>query len=88
MGSTAWGGQGGRPSAGIMTERHVAIAPLDATLLAVAGGILLAWWLPLPLWSLPCAPSVRFWGSAKDSPGGYPCHCGACPAPWCCWPTA
>lgn len=55
MGGTEQDGQGGRPSAGIMTGRRVAIAPLDATLLAVAGGILLAWWLPLPLWSLPCA---------------------------------
>ena len=54
MGGTERDGQGGHPSAGIMTGRRVVIAPLDATLLAVAGGILLAWWLPLPQWSLPC----------------------------------
>lgn len=55
MGGTEQDGQGGRPSAGIMTGQRAAVAPLDATLLAVAGGILFAWWLPLPLWSLPCA---------------------------------
>ena len=53
MGGTERDGQGGRTPVGII--QHAAIAPLDATLLAVAGGILLAWWLPLPLWSLPCA---------------------------------
>ena len=53
MGGTERDGQGSRPSAGII--QHAASTPLDATLLAVAGGILLAWWLPLPLWSLPCA---------------------------------
>ena len=54
MGGTERDGQGGRPPAGIIIQ-HAAVAPLDATLLAVAGGILLAWWLLLPLWSLPCA---------------------------------
>ena len=67
MGGTEQDGQGGRPSAGIMTGQRAAVAPLDATLLAVAGGILFAWWLPLPLWSLPCALSVRFWDSARGS---------------------
>ena len=65
MGGTERDGQGSRPSAGII--QHAASTPLDATLLAVAGGILLAWWLPLPLWSLPCALSVRFWASARGS---------------------
>jgi len=38
MGGTEQDGQGGRPSAGIMTGQRAAVAPLDATLLGVAGG--------------------------------------------------
>ena len=59
MGGTEQDGQGGRPSAGIMTGQRAAVAPLDATLLAVAGGILFAWWLPLPLCLSMRSPSLR-----------------------------
>ena len=54
MGGTGRDGQGGHTADG-SSGRRTALPPLDATLLAVVVGILLARHLPLSLWCLPCA---------------------------------